>query len=548
MNNKRKNNNFKTVKKDKKNNTYAIVLCVLIFFWTIASFLGTIAFFRSFDDEDTMVASADTATSRVADIDMSHFTLERFGNFQVPLMKYLDIYQTDSNYNPTMQYYIVFEENIPVGVSYNSGLSNGYLVYNEGDVTLDLQDTGLDEYDLMMETPLWEDGYEYWADFFAGAIYVDSLVALYNDNYIGEFPYFYVGYRIYFGSTNSDDLFNITIVNPTSGWTTEEDFTSYDTAFYSQIGSYANYSKWLEGYNAGYTGTQADINNARQEGYNQGYADGLNKNKYGPFSNMTVTIGFNNLFDQDADSLATGWYTDFRSADIPNALYSIGFNADRFYNDYVYPIILDEFEDYDTFDDVYLDFDYQGNDFSSSTYPLRFYLSSLAIESPVDVLYTDGTDVTYYFISNTDEGGETYYTIPFDSNKSIDRFGITLRGGQDILSSFSISVYGQAYQEGYNAGSSVGYNNGFTAGKDIGYEQGYNGGYQVGKQQGFTQGVASANEYTFLGLLTSVVDAPLKVFYDMFNFEILGYNMSSFFIALLSICIVIAVVKVILAR
>lgn len=545
MNTKRKNNNFKTVKNDTKNNTYAIVLCVLIIFWTIASFLGTIAFFRSFDDDDTMVVSADTAvSSRVADIDMSYFNKTSFGSFQIPIMNYYNIYVNDNVYRPYMQYYIDFVDNIPVGVAYSNGVDSGYFDY-ENAVVIDLQDEALIEYNLSFETPLYEDGLDYWEDFFEGALYFDNAVAFCVTNDYPEYQDFYSGYELRFRSTSSSEVFYIRIYNTYFSYYTEP---LNDTNFYSSIGSYANYSKWLEGYNAGYTGTQTDITNARQEGYNQGYADGLNKNKYGPFSNMTITIGFNNLFDQGGDSLATGWYTEFRSDDIPNALYSIGFNADRFYNDYVYPTILDEFEDYDTFDDVYLDFDYQGNDFSSTTYPLRFYLASLASESPVDVLYTDGTDVTYYFISNTDEGGETYYTIPFDSNKSIDRLGITLRGGQDIISSLSISVYGQAYQDGYNAGSSVGYNNGYTAGKDIGYEQGYNGGFQVGKQQGFNEGVASANEYSFLGLLTSVVDAPLKVFYDMFDFEILGYNMSSFFLALLSICIVIAVVKVILAR
>lgn len=548
MNTKRKNNNFKTVKNDKKNNTYAIVLCVLIFFWTIASFLGTIAFFRSFDDDDTMVASADTATSRVADIDMSHFTVERFGNFQIPLMSYLGGYEYDSIYNPTRQYYIVFEENIPVGISYNSGFTNGYIPYDEGVVDVPLQVSSNDEYDLIFETPLWEDGYDYWSDFFAGALYVESLSSMRQVEFIDGFDPAHVGYTINLGSTNSESIFYIRIYNDVVGYNLEEDFTSFDTAFYSQIGSYANYSKWLEGYNEGYTNTQTDINNARQEGYNQGYSDGLNKNKYGPFSNMSINIYFNNLYNEHGDSLATGWSTDFRSADIPNALYTIGFNADKFYYDYVYPRILDEYEDYDTFDDVYLEFFYLGSDFTSSTYPLRFYVSSLASESPVDVLYNDGSELTYHFISNTDESGETYYTIPFANNKAIDYIGISLRGGQDILSSLSISVYGQAYQEGFNAGSSVGYNNGFTAGKDIGYEEGYYGGYNNGVHKGFLDGVESANEYSFLGLLTSVVDAPLKVFYDMFDFEILGYNMSSFFIALLSICIVIAVVKVILAR
>lgn len=85
----------------------------------------------------------------------------------------------------------------------------------------------------------------------------------------------------------------------------------------------------------------------------------------------------------------------------------------------------------------------------------------------------------------------------------------------------------------------------FAAGQDkgenIGYEQGYNKGYQQGVED-------TPVKYSFLGLLTAVVDGPFQVFYDMFNFELLGYNMTSFFLALLSACVVLAVLKVILGR
>lgn len=538
MNNKRKNNNFKTVKNDKKNNTYAIVLCILIFFWTIASFLGTIAFFRSFDDDDTMVASADTAIPLVDDVPVPAFDTSRDGNFT------LTIPQSDVPCRYT--YYLEFEDNYPSRIIESNWEETNYYPITENTVFVET-------YVLYFEFPFVEDGVDYWGDFFEYPLYFDGAYSYINTNTATNGDIEVTGFLLY--------LYSFADGNNEMGLSFEYRNNDYDVSYdwgysidlfidcYDSENRYYDFvSSYQEGYNAGYTGSQADFDTARQEGYNQGYADGLNKNKYGPFSNMIVSIGFNNLYDEFGDSLVTGWNDVFRSVDIPNALYSIGFDAGKFYYDYVFPTILAEYEDYDYFDDCSLVFDFTGDVFSANTYPFRFYLPSLVSDSILDVRYTDGTRLSYRFVEHTDEGDNRYYTIPFDVSKPIDWFTLTLRGGEDILSSITISVYGQAYQEGYNAGSSVGYNNGFTAGKDIGYEQGYNGGFQVGKNQGFNEGVASANDYTFLGLLTSVVDAPLKVFYDMFDFEILGYNMSSFFLALLSICIVIAVVKVILAR
>lgn len=95
------------------------------------------------------------------------------------------------------------------------------------------------------------------------------------------------------------------------------------------------------------------------------------------------------------------------------------------------------------------------------------------------------------------------------------------------------------YDDGYEDGESSGYTDGFSAGET----QGYNNGYNVGKADGFTEGVANANEYSFAGLLGSVIDVPVNAFKSLFNFEILGVNLSSFLMALLTIMIILAVTK-----
>lgn len=86
------------------------------------------------------------------------------------------------------------------------------------------------------------------------------------------------------------------------------------------------------------------------------------------------------------------------------------------------------------------------------------------------------------------------------------------------------------------------YNNGYQLGNDAGYYNGYN--------EGFYDGVESVldgnDEYTFMGLISAVVDAPVKALAGLFNFNVLGIDMFPFLTAILTMCIIIAVVKMVM--
>ena len=82
------------------------------------------------------------------------------------------------------------------------------------------------------------------------------------------------------------------------------------------------------------------------------------------------------------------------------------------------------------------------------------------------------------------------------------------------------------------------YENGYSAGRAYGEAIGYNKGY--------TDGAANANEYTFKGLISSVIDVPINAFRSLFNFDILGFNMANFFLSLLTLGAVLAIVRLIL--
>ena len=78
------------------------------------------------------------------------------------------------------------------------------------------------------------------------------------------------------------------------------------------------------------------------------------------------------------------------------------------------------------------------------------------------------------------------------------------------------------------------------------YNIGYSDGKLDGYQFGYDDGVADGNQYTFTSLITSVVDVPVKTFLGLFDFDLLGVNMASFFLSLLTLAAILAVVKIII--
>lgn len=100
--------------------------------------------------------------------------------------------------------------------------------------------------------------------------------------------------------------------------------------------------------------------------------------------------------------------------------------------------------------------------------------------------------------------------------------------------------------------NSADYLNGFNAGLAVSSQEQYDLGYQNGKDVGigigYNRGIQAANDYSFLGLLGAVVDAPIAAFTGLFNFELLGINLKDFLAGLFTICIIIVVVRLILVK
>lgn len=114
--------------------------------------------------------------------------------------------------------------------------------------------------------------------------------------------------------------------------------------------------------------------------------------------------------------------------------------------------------------------------------------------------------------------------------------------------------YNQGYQDGLAAGDIDSYENGYR----VGYTNGYNNGlknqsgdakaWQQGYNAGFAAGEASggAENASFMGLISAVVDAPIKAFTGLLNFEVFGVNLETFLLALFSIALILSAVRLVL--
>lgn len=107
-----------------------------------------------------------------------------------------------------------------------------------------------------------------------------------------------------------------------------------------------------------------------------------------------------------------------------------------------------------------------------------------------------------------------------------------------------------SYEEGYNDGFSVGNQEGINQGSSEGYQTGYTEGQKVGEQngynRGFSAGVVSSNDYSFISLISAVIDAPIQAFNGMLDFDVFGYNMKSFYLSLITVSLIIFIVKLLI--
>lgn len=172
--------------------------------------------------------------------------------------------------------------------------------------------------------------------------------------------------------------------------------------------------------------------------------------------------------------------------------------------------------------------------------------------SRIETLFLDGSGSSYSCptFKLYDTNGLNCATIVFYSGIASPFYNFTKSFYNATY--YTSGAVDLSYTSGYNAGVAYGNENGFSKGfndgRAVGYESGYNEGVLSSYQVGFNDGVLSANDYSFLGLMSAVVDAPVQAFTGLLNFNILGFNMLSFFTGLLTLALILWIVSKVLGN
>ena len=241
---------------------------------------------------------------------------------------------------------------------------------------------------------------------------------------------------------------------------------------------------------------------------------------------------------------------------------------------------------------VYVGLEVEGMFITAQTFPLKIGFSFFALGAEFSGKYNDialsddfqysyastGWELNSFdygtFVPNPVKNPSSYITLTLTDTSSkvrptyyITSFSVTFSAGMgntslykfvyfagnmgDVIDSVRSSAASGSYADGFldgqisgsNDGYEIGKAEGFEEGKKVGKEDGLKQGKELGYNTGYAEGVAAAGDYTFFGLISAVIDAPISAFSALFNFEILGMNMRSFVLSLLTAVVLVAVVR-----
>lgn len=133
--------------------------------------------------------------------------------------------------------------------------------------------------------------------------------------------------------------------------------------------------------------------------------------------------------------------------------------------------------------------------------------------------------IVFYGFVEDSAAVATDFLVPTD----VDTLHITISAGQN------------SYDSGFNAGV-------------ISVKQQYEARLQAERENARQKGFAEAQkmfdngntDYSFFGLISAVIDAPIKAIRGLLNFDILGVNMFAFVTSLFSLAVVLMIVKLLL--
>ena len=141
-------------------------------------------------------------------------------------------------------------------------------------------------------------------------------------------------------------------------------------------------------------------------------------------------------------------------------------------------------------------------------------------------------------LGQLEQGKNFYFNLPKPfSNQSVLLF--YSKAGFGVSSSMVLSQVTPINEKVYDAG--------FVAGQDS-----MQGAIESARQRGFAEAEAMFNngavDYSFFGLVSAIIDAPIKAVRGLLNFDILGVNMFAFVTSLFSLAVILMLIKFLLGR
>lgn len=92
----------------------------------------------------------------------------------------------------------------------------------------------------------------------------------------------------------------------------------------------------------------------------------------------------------------------------------------------------------------------------------------------------------------------------------------------------------------------VGFDDGYAA-AELENDRAYDRGYTKGNDDGYWRGRGDEQkESGFFGLISAVIDAPIQAFKGLFGFNVMGVDMSAFMLSIITLCLFIAVIKLVI--
>lgn len=559
-------------KAEMRNKIYAYILCGLFVFWTIASVLGIVSFVRTSEKSagvEMITASAEamengvyvgysyqnlfdiSAINTVDESAVDDYTVTVDYLTSSITFKFSSVGEAGDRYHrlgtireilPSLAYTIeesgvasyvnYFSNKHTSGAvslytlsddgSYSRFVLNSYSSYDYSSATASIHSYNAKVSSALLDTSLY---LKYTIANANTVSYVESYMMVISS--LPSFSGTYGGYALngfssyvkYLFSTNTNCALQVA-----GGSITEEDLQNAKQEGYNEgynVGA-------SEGYSNGYTEGETV---GKESGYEEGYNVASNLFKSGIFANAEYRVNLTDWITGDGEDFGDvrgTWEVIPENAYIPG-----GLNVSVLFDYYT--------AGGGTFETWSLTFKF------ADPIPLKsFYVGAVggtAVNIPSIAISAEAVDTSVtldpYWAESDD--GTPYISFMGNSNTSITSITFSLNRRQD---SVAFTLYDLNYRNSAIVQDS--YNQGYREGSIVGREEGRKDGYADGKAVGYKEGVAAANDYTFDGLLTAVIDVPVQAFTSLFNFEILGVNLANFFLALLSICIVLAVVKLLI--